>query len=98
MNLKGLRTKISAVFASLPTGLGALVAQFDPDTVMEVVQSHPVPLACYQALTLLATWYYRDEANAEQIQTEIEAPAAVVDEPCEVEQELKNEIIGEYER
>ena len=110
MNLKGFRTKISGFFAGLPVGVGTILAQFDPDLVMQIVSSHPVPLACYQGLTFLANWYYRDQAptvsheaadlaaKAASDDTELIAAVEPLLKPqTNLELELVDEINGDFD-
>lgn len=75
LNLKGLRTKISAAFAGLPVALATIGVQFDPQMVIDLISGHPVLLAGYQALTYLAAHYYRDQANDEPELTDEEVVA-----------------------
>ena len=104
IELKGLRTKISAFFASLPAILIGSASQVEPQLVIDVVSQHPVGLFCYQAVTYLATHHYRDQATVEpklddeQIVQKAEKDLERVLKPVdELELEMADDIGGDYE-
>ena len=103
-NLKGFRTKIWAVLASLPTAVATIVSQIDPQFIIDAVTQHPIGLICYQGVTYLMTHYYRDQAviepelSNEQIAAKAEKQLEGVLKPInELELEMADDIGGDFE-
>lgn len=95
INLKGLRTKISAGFAGLPLGAISIAEILESPIVTDFIQSHPVFSMCYAGVTYLATHYFRDEAEVPVV--EPVAPPAEDKEQLTLEQQLAEQIGGDFE-
>jgi len=95
MNLKGLRTKISAVFAGLPIGAISISEFFNSPIVADFIQSHPLFSMCYGVVAYLSTHHYRDQADIPPV--EPVAPPAETKEQLTLEEQMAEQIGGDYE-